>query len=179
MRRFDALSAQRHCHAGLTLPELLLAVLLLGLMAVSAVAGTGRLVARTRVEAAARQLALGLEQARTGAERSGQPCALELGSRGWVAPSEDEAVSTLPSCAVTERMLEPAVDVVHNLTGPLRISSNGLVLDGGTVVVAAAGTDLKRCLVVSLPLGVVRLGRSTAQSGAVPRSTDCVVDSLL
>jgi hypothetical protein len=54
-----------------------------------------------------------------------------------------------------------------------------LVLDGGTVVVAAAGSDLQRCLVVSLPLGVVRTGRSKAAPGAIPRSGDCVVDPSL
>jgi hypothetical protein len=53
------------------------------------------------------------------------------------------------------------------------------VLDGGTIVLAAAGTDLQRCLVVSLPLGVVRFGQSKAGSAAAPRSADCVVDPLL
>jgi hypothetical protein len=71
------------------------------------------------------------------------------------------------------------VQLSHNLAGPLRVASNGLVLDGGTVVVAAAGSDLQRCLVVSLPLGVVRTGRSKAAPGAIPRSGDCVVDPSL
>jgi hypothetical protein len=51
------------------------------------------------------------------------------------------------------------VQLRHNLPGSVRFTSNGLVLDGGTVVVAAEGTALERCVVMSLPLGVVRLGR--------------------
>jgi hypothetical protein len=40
----------------------------------------------------------------------------------------------------------------------VRFSSNGLVLDGGTVVVGHPATALFRCVVVSLPLGVTRVG---------------------
>jgi hypothetical protein len=46
----------------------------------------------------------------------------------------------------------------HNLPPALRFSSNGLVLDAGTVLVAHRATALNRCVVVSLPLGVTRVG---------------------
>ena len=159
----------------MTQPELLLGVFLIALMAAVGLGGTARTLARSRVEAAARQLAVGLEQARSAAEASGQPCSLLLGSRGWVA----DGAADLPPCDLDEALLEPAVRLSHNLPAALRISSNGLVLDGGTVVIAADGTALQRCLVVSLPLGVVRLGKSTARPGALPRSGDCVVDPSL
>jgi hypothetical protein len=51
------------------------------------------------------------------------------------------------------------VQLRHNLPDAVRFTSNGLVLDGGTVVVNAPGTALERCVVMSLPLGVVRMGR--------------------
>jgi type II secretory pathway pseudopilin PulG len=159
----------------MTLPELLVAVLVLGLMAAVGMGGVGRALARTRVEAATRQLAVDLEQARGSAEASGIACALELTPQGWAqAPASD-----LPACRVDAAGGVPQVQLSHNLAGPLRIASNGLVLDGGTVVVAAPGSDLQRCLVVSLPLGVVRTGRSQAAPGAPPRSSDCVVDPSL
>ena len=161
--------------SGMTLPELLLALLLLGLLAAVGLGGTSRLLARTRVEAAARRLAVGLEQARSSAEATGEPCSLTLASRGWSA----DGASPLAPCHVTEAVLEQGVRLSHNLPASLRISSNGLVLDGATVVIGADGTDLQRCLVVSLPLGVVRQGRSTAKPDAMPRSSDCVVDPSL
>lgn len=169
MRRSEAGSR------GMTLPELLVAVLVLGFMATVGMGGVGRSLARTRVEAAARQLAVDLEQARSSAEAAGSPCALELTPQGW---SQDPA-SDLPPCRVGAASLQHQVQLSHNLPGPLRIASNGLLLDGGTVVVAAAGSELQRCLVVSLPLGVVRTGRSQAPPGAKPRSSDCVVDPSL
>lgn len=165
--------------AGITLPELLLAVLVLGLMTAVGLGGTSRSLARLRVEAGARQLAVGLEQARSHAEASGTPCALLLNSSGWAEPAAGDGAGDLPPCRLAERALEPQLQLRHNLPAALRISSNGLVLDGGTVVIGAAGTDLQRCLVVSLPLGVVRTGRSNTAPGADPRSSDCVVDPSL
>ena len=51
-----------------------------------------------------------------------------------------------------------ALELSHNLPAALRFSSNGLLLDGGTVVLAVAGTPLQRCVVMALPLGITRVG---------------------
>jgi hypothetical protein len=59
------------------------------------------------------------------------------------------------------------VVVSHNLPPVIRFSSNGLILDGGTVLVQSPATDLVRCLVISLPLGIVRHGRH-GSSGCLP-----------
>ena len=163
----------------MTLPELLCAVLVLGLLASFASQGCARNLARLRVEAATRQLAVGLEQARSAAERSGQPCVLVLGDHGWLVPNEAKRDQALPPCLLSENPIETGVSVRHTMAGPLRISSTGLVLDGGTVMLRAQDTDLQRCLVVSLPLGMVRIGRSTANAAAQPRSSDCVADPSL
>lgn len=169
---------------GMTLPELLLTVALMGVLALAGWGGTSRSLARMRVEAAARQLAAGLEQARSSAEASGLPCALTLQEQGWVNADAADLESTglaseLAACAMADATPLEGVQLRHNLPGALRVASNGLVLDGGTIVVAAPGTSLQRCLVVALPLGVVRSGRSTAPAGALPRSSDCVVDPSL
>jgi hypothetical protein len=63
-------------------------------------------------------------------------------------------------------LLEPelaaGVEVSHNLPDPVRFSVNGLVLDGGTVWLKRKGTPLVRCVVVSPPLGITRVGREGA-----------------
>lgn len=174
MRRSDHFDQLRN--AGMTLPELLLVVLVLGLMAAVAVGGSQRALARMRVEVAVRQLAVGLEAARSGAHSRGVPCGLELSTHGWVAAAPRDGVL---GCRVGEERLDGRVQLRHNLPAALRIASNGLVLDGGTLVLGAAGSDLQRCLVVSLPLGVVRIGRTTASPQQAVRSSDCVVDPTL
>lgn len=145
---------------GHTLPELLITAALLGLVMPLLFGAASSQQARQRVDGTLRRLALGLEMGRVIALRQGSACVLALGGGGWQAPG----AASLPACAGAELspeegLVPPGVVVEHNLPGLVRFSSNGLVLDGGTLVVRAEGTALARCLVISPPLGVVRLGR--------------------
>lgn len=146
--------------AGFTLAELLVVVALLGIVTTVGLLQAGRDLAREQVESATRRLVVGLELGRAAASRQGRPCALRFRDTGWQAPQ----AGSLPACqderlGLGEGIADPVVRIEHNLPDPIRFSSNGLVLDGGTVRIAAAGTELVRCLVMSLPLGVVRVGR--------------------
>lgn len=146
--------------AGLSLPELLLAVTVLALLGSLGLGSGQRWLAEQRLEAASRRVLAGLEQGRQQAERQGMPCALALTPAGWQAPVGGD----LPGCLAGDLPLQEAVggaalELHHNLPAAVRFSSNGLVLDGGTVVLAAAGTSLRRCVVVGLPLGITRVGQ--------------------
>jgi len=163
---------RRPQQAAFTLLELIVVALLLGVMAVLGLRLGAESLARERVESASRRIALGLERGRLAAQRSGRPCVLQLGETGWQQPSR----ASLPGCGGIESPEGEGIDrgvvrVQHNLPALVRFSSNGLVLDGGTVLVTAEGTELERCLVMALPLGVVRQGRWLQQS--------CQVDSSL
>lgn len=147
--------------SGFSLAELLLVVALLGVATTVGLLQAGQDFARERVESASRRVALGLELGRVAASRQGRPCALQLGDGGWQAPPQG---TNLPACrderlGLGEGIADAAVRIEHNLPEQVRFSSNGLVLDGGTVRISGPGTDLVRCLVMSLPLGVVRVGR--------------------
>ncbi|MEB3170482.1 MAG: GspH/FimT family protein [Synechococcaceae cyanobacterium] len=150
---------RRGC-CGLSIAELLVAVALLGLLALPGLRWASGSLVRQRLEHASRRVALGLEWGRAAAQRSGRPCALRLTAEGWQGAPGGE----LPDCleerlALVEDPAATALQLEHNLPEVVRFTSNGLVLDGGTVRLAAAGTPLVRCVVVSLPLGVVRIGR--------------------
>ena len=152
---------ERRDNSGFSLAELLLVVGLLGVVSTVGLLQAGQDFARERVESASRRLALGLELGRVAASRQGRPCALQLTDSGWQAPP---GANGLPACqderlGLGEGIADPAVQMVHNLPEQVRFSSNGLVLDGGTVRIAATGTELVRCLVMSRPRGVVRVGR--------------------
>lgn len=157
--------------AAFSLPELVIVAMLLGGMAVLGLRQGAESLARERVESASRRIALGLERGRLAAVRSGRPCALTLGEDSWQAPSG----ASLPACEGLDLPAGEGIDagvvrLEHNLPPLVRFSSNGLVLDGGTVRIAADGTALERCLVMALPLGVVRLGRWQEQSCQVDPS---------
>jgi prepilin-type N-terminal cleavage/methylation domain-containing protein len=146
---------KRHtASAGFTLPELLLAVVVLGLLAaVGGFAGHG-LLARQRVEVAARALAMAIERERDLAIRQGRSRSLAVDGPGG-----------LLEAAAGPGLAAGRLELQHNLPRELRISASGLLIDGGTVVVASAGTPLRRCLVMALPVGVLRLGRVESGGG--------------
>lgn len=163
------LRCSAHLAAGVTLPELLAAVAVLALLSGLAFGSGQRWLAEQRLEAASRRVLAGLEQGRQQAESQGQPCALALGKEGWHAPRS----GGLPGCLRHDLPLQEAVggaqlQLFHNLPAAVRFSSNGLVLDGGTVVLAAEGTAMQRCVVVALPLGITRVGR-WQEGRCVPR----------
>ncbi|MFM7269616.1 MAG: GspH/FimT family protein [Cyanobium sp.] len=146
---------------GFTLLEALLVVSLLLLMGGLALTPALESLARQRVESATRRVLLGLERGRQLAERQGQPCALGFDSAGWGPPRG----STLSGCLEESISLGEGapegggvLKVEHNLADAVRFSANGLVLDGGTVVLSHPATSLVRCVVVSLPLGITRVG---------------------
>jgi len=154
---------------GLCLAELLVTGAVLVVLASLALQSGGSAQARRQVETSTRRIALGLEMGRAAAERRGEACALSLDPGGWGPPHGGE----LPTCqgvslGLVEGLNGEAVTVEHNLPAVVRFSSNGLVLDGGTVRVSSSGTALVRCLVVALPLGVVRLGRVGGDGSCQP-----------
>lgn len=143
-----------------TLMELLVAVAVLGVLGLISLGAGAEILARLEVEAATRRVLLGLERGRIAAERQGRPCALSLDAAGWGPPQAGD----LPACQGVPLALkeglgpQEALRLEHNLPLAVRFSSNGLVLDAGTVLVAHRATALARCVVVSLPLGVTRVG---------------------
>jgi len=157
-----------------TLPELLVAVSVLGLLAAWTLRDGTEALARQRLRVASQRVVGGLEEARAAAMRLGQPCALRLGPEGWRPPQ----TSSLPACEGVASGLGMGVEgggaelnLTHNLPDVVRFTSNGLVLDGGTVWLRSPDTALVRCVVVSLPLGITRVGRegpSGCESEATP-----------
>lgn len=166
---------------GMSLPELLLALVVLSILTSLGWFGGTETLARQRLESTTRRLSLGIEQARSEAMRRRQACGLSLQGSGWSPPRQ----SSLPACLTDgqpfqESGLSPGeLELMHNLPAELRFSSNGLVLDGGTVVISMRGTSLRRCLVMALPLGVVRLGRYANDPSTGLNSAACLPDPSL
>ena len=164
---------------GLSLVEVLIAAAIMAILAGIAYGTGGDAVARQRLEAATRRLGIGIDRGRLAALRNSQPCSLSLGPGGWQAPLDGSAVCAGAPMGLGEGVADGEVQVRHNFPEALRFSSNGLVLDGGTVVLSTKGTPLQRCLVMALPLGIVRVGRYGANPAAGPRAEACTPDPQL
>ena len=60
--------------------------------------------------------------------------------------------------ALQEAFEQGPIELNTNLPPVVRFTSNGLLLDGGIAVLSHQRLAKARCLVVSLPLGVSRIG---------------------
>ena len=141
----------------MSLVELLTAVAIVGILAGTSINASRRPLAHQRLLAAARQLELGIEQARDQAMDQQAPCALALGEAGWMVLE-----GSLPACSHAVRPLlagdrGAGLQLKHNIS-ELQFTTNGLVLGGGTVRLEVDSLAQERCVVISLPLGITRSG---------------------
>ena len=69
---------------------------------------------------------------------------------------------------------EGELQLRSNLPDAVRFSSNGLVLDGGLVVVSHPSHGQALCLVIGLPLGISRTGIYRGDPGSSLNSALCL-----
>ena len=143
---------------GFSLVECLVVVALLGILAALVIPSSGAVHRRWELASGLRRLRVGLDRGRMAALRDRQPCALQLTATGW----QPLLTGDLPACrgGVTA-LAETGASVLElrsNLPDAVRFSSNGLVLDGGLVVLSYPSHGQALCLVIGLPLGISRTG---------------------
>lgn len=171
----------RRASPGFSLVELMVTVAVVGIIASLALPDSASDRNRLQLDVTARRLQLGLERARLVARRAQQACGLSLSSEAWLEPEQGALPGDLVPCsgiglALQEALEQGPIRVHTNLPDVIRVSANGLLLDGGTTVISHERVARSRCLVVSLPLGVSRVGIYQAdppELGEAPRSTLC------
>lgn len=144
---------------GFSVLELLVAIVLLGLLATLALPSSARDQHRLELESGLRRLRIGLDRGRLAALQMQSPCALRLSEVGWTAP----ASLALPACSgastdLAEPSTMPTLRMHSTLPDVVRFTANGLVLDGGLVVLRHPRLSTAGCLVIGLPLGITRTG---------------------
>ena len=168
----------------MSLIEQLIVVSLVGMLA-SILIVTGRSDRdQLQLDASARRLQVGLDRARSIARREQRPCGLSLIEEGFTDTDEGSLPGSLPACpgigmALQEEFEQGPIALNTNLPPVLRFTSNGLLLDGGIAVLSHQRLAKARCLVVSLPLGVSRIGSYQAplpSDGGRLRSSHCLPD---
>ena len=171
----------RRSSEGFSLVELMVTVAVVGIIASLTLPNSASHSDQLQLDVAARRFQQGLERARQAARRSQKACGISLGSEAWMEPEQQVLMGELAPCsgvglALQEDLQHGPIRVHTNLPDVIRVSANGLLLDGGTTVLSHERVDRSLCLVVSLPLGVSRVGTYQAvppHLGEPPRSTFC------
>jgi prepilin-type N-terminal cleavage/methylation domain-containing protein len=182
----QSLSCSRQAR-GFTLPELLIGVIILALLTTLGLNSGSGYLKRQQLEGATRRLILGLEKGRDAARRQGAACTLQLtangSASGWTQPASSNPapcqVASLPLMESTGWPGEAQLQFAHTFSGQVIFTTNGLVYSGGTAVLAIAGTNLVRCVVVSTLVGVTRAGSYAGAFSQSPDPSNCKPDSRL
>ena len=159
---------------GFSLMECLVVVALVGILATLAIPSSSGVQRGLELGSGLRRLRVGLDRGRMAAERDRQPCALRLSASGWQPPLTGD----LPACRGGVTLLTEigasALDLRSNLPDAVRFSTNGLVLDGGLVVLSYPSHGQALCLVIGLPLGISRSGVYRGDPGGSLSSALCL-----
>ena len=147
----------------MSLIEQLIVLSLVGILASISIVTGGSDRDQLQLDASARRLQSGLHRARSIARREQTACGVSLNVEGFTDPDEGILPASLPACpgiwmALQEEFEQGPVVLNTNLPSVLRFTANGLLLDGGIAVLSHRRLSKARCLVVSLPLGVSRIG---------------------
>ena len=134
---------------GFSLVECLVVMALLGILVTLAIPSSSAVQRRLELDRGLRRLRVGLDRGRMAAQRDRQPCSLQLTASGWQPP------------------------LTGNLPDAVRFSTNGLVLDGGLVVLSHPSHPQVLCLVIGLPLGISRSGVYRGDPGGSLSSALC------
>ena len=150
--------SRRNRPNGFSLLECLVVVALLGILATLAIPSSSAVQRRLELDSALRRLRVGLDRGRMAAERDRQPCALQLSATGWIAPLAGDLLACRWGLTALAETDAGELELRSNLPDAVRFSSNGLVLDGGLVVLFHPSHGQALCLVIGLPLGISRTG---------------------
>ena len=143
---------------GFSLVECLVAVALLGILATLAIPSSSAVQRRLELDSGLRRLRVGLDRGRMAAERDRQPCALHLSANGWQPPLAGDLTACRGGVTSLAETGSGELELRSNLPDAVRFTVNGLVLDGGLVVVSHPSHAQALCLVIGLPLGISRSG---------------------
>ena len=163
----------RHACAGFSLVELLVTIAVLGILVSTAIASPASVKQNLELETGLRRLRIGLDRGRLAAERSQQPCALSLSPNGWDAPLAGELAACRGAILDLREEGASALTLRSNLPDAVRFTANGLVLDGGLVVLSHPQRTQPLCLVIGLPLGITRTGTYLADVDRPLSSSQC------
>ncbi len=147
---------------GVTLTEMLLAVIVVGILAVVTVPSMIGLFNQNQVKDGFAQVRGAIKQSQRLAMRRGRRCKIRLDTaKQEVNISPPDAKGNYTGCLLGERKLPDGVLFKNNSHPNIVFSPKGNTNSAKTIVVYSPHTQAKKCLVISLGLGIMRSGNYT------------------
>lgn len=159
---FKYIKKEKKSDRGVTLTETLLAVIVVGILAAVTAPSLIGLVNQNRVKGGFAQLRGAIKESQRLAMRRGRRCKIRLDTINQeVKISPPDAKGNYTGCLLSERKLPDGVSFKMNSHPNIIFSARGNTSSARTIVVYSPNTPSKRCLVISLGLGIMRSGNYT------------------
>lgn len=148
---------------GITLTEMLLVVIVVGILAAITVPSLIGLFNQNQVTGGFAQLRGAIKEAQRQAQRRGRQCKIRINTtKQTVDVSPPDANGDYTGCLLNTRKLPDGVLIETNYrSSKINFSAKGNTSSAGTIVVHNPNTQSQKCIVISLGLGIMRSGNYT------------------
>lgn len=156
--------------SGFTLIEMIAVLIIIGVIAAIATPSLIGLWGQNQVRSALAEITGAIKESQRQAMRQGILCRININ------PSDNLLTGNPSNCALSNRRINPVVTIRTNLSGTppnISFSHKGSTTKSGTIVVSSTLTNLQKCFVISLGLGIVRTGDYTGNSSGSVSASNC------
>ena len=137
---------------GFTLAESLIVVAIGGILAAMAIPSMSAAINRAKLAQATEMVVASLQEAQREAIRRNRSCIVTL-------DKTDRKIVGQQGCLLTgDRILPTEIELSHTGDGEIKYGIRGNTTNNESVVLKVAGSPNYRCLTISAPLGIIRLG---------------------
>jgi prepilin-type N-terminal cleavage/methylation domain-containing protein len=162
---------------GHTLIEVLVVVVIVGILVAIAVPSFSGLLARQRVIQGFQQTNGAIKEAQRQAIRRGRRCKITINTvNSKIQIKSPDADGNYNGCLLSERQLPEGVAIKANSnTSVITFSPKGNTSSARTIVVYSANdtTQIKKCIAISIGLGLIRTGDYTGDVSTSVNARNC------
>lgn len=155
---------------GFTLIELMVALVIVGVIGAIAAPNFIGLLNRIRVDSALEKLLGAVKETQRMSMKYGKSCRININ------PTTNTLSATKSNCLSNSRAINENIIIRTNLSGSIPsipFSYKGSTTKMGTIVLSSDFTDMQKCFVISLGLGIMRVGNYIGDKNGSVSATKC------